>query len=847
MSSPEEKNLLRSLFDGLQRNGAGESSSAVTASVPVGSYEKQLHDCEEAREIVDSIIQLKEREKTANAGRLKAYTVYHLVRCIIQAHSVRVFKVKKCICGPLARLVHWFVTSINPERHDVVFRILLCEEEFDAEQLTVERVTGSTIANPRATSKREQPSIKMLLDLLSIGLAGRETDAVIDLLSLSLPHLRKQSGAVSDAEENSTLLSSWILALGSKELLSLFLNPLIVKDVTSMQMVPENCMEISVGYPTTVTWSDNRTDFKKRGEVGPRRRPDDLIFDILKSAVSASAIERFFTNLVNCYDGTFDFSKTQLHVALDAALSKGNVHAFQILSERLTENLRMNRCLMLSIVEYFFVSPVVYQCSEPSYNQVCSLISSLVKNSDPKMVSPLFFKSCMGCFMDNECASHKNMGWLHERLMFLSFFFERDGSFVDTSLISTRFIESVCNVFLFVRELNKSAVSPAFRSIMNYCHQHTSHLVFSFILKVASQNTSDFRVLLEAAGSNDMLEIWAKKGNMKDTGDLLKVLSETDPEFCEWPLKALRMRLHTVGGAAAVAGVDDDSVCRSVCQLLIDVAATQPGFAEIARDCLNKLALLMGCRWKSHVVNTLMQTPESLVHDAMPEEGFKKLLEIFLFNPDEDSRRLDNFLLTILDCVKQIDSSEEFKFFDKLLKYLKTLPQPQRNASCNALAPILHRIFELLQEDRPDSEILKELVRFVINKGSRETQVEVSNVEVPQSYQLNPFSSAKFPEGDNIQAGEASIEDLDTLIKTFQKKDLSLENVSMRQAILKSSGRERIRRQSSSFKSGRHKQNNTFILTKTTEENIRMIKEKIDDGYPVLLIGTTGVGKVSYC
>ena len=92
-----------------------------------------------------------------------------------------------------------------------------------------------------------------------------------------------------------------------------------------------------------------------------------------------------------------------------------------------------------------------------------------------------------------------------------------------------------------------------------------------------------------------MLETWAKKGDMEDTSDLLKVLQQMNPKFCEWPLKALRMRLHTVGGALAVARVDDDTVCPAVCQLLIDVVVSQPGFAEIARDCLNKLALLIDC------------------------------------------------------------------------------------------------------------------------------------------------------------------------------------------------------------------------------------------------------------
>ncbi len=846
MSSPREKHLLQSLFNVLRRNGAEESSSTATASSTADSSCKELDDYEETREIVDSIIQLKEEEKTANAGLLKPETIYHLGRCIIQAHSVRVFKARKCICGQLARFIHWFLNSIDPARHDSTFRLLLREEEFDAEQLTVERITNprTNIKHlPRATSKREQPSISMLLNLLSIGLAGQETDAVIGLLSLSLLHLRKLSGAVSDAEENSTLLNSWTMALGSEELMKLFFNPLIIKKVTSRQVVPENCEKLSVGYPTTVTWSDNKTDYKKRGDVGPRRRPDDLIFHILRSAVSASAINCFFANLVNCYDDTFDFSKTQLHAALEVTLSK-EVDAFQILCDKLTENLRMNRCLVLSTVEYFFVSPVVYRGNEPSYDQVRSLTAFLVENSDPKFVPPLFFKSCIDCFVSKECTSQHNRGWLHERLVFLSFFFEREGSFVDTFVINTSLIEYVCKVFLFVWELGES-VFPAFRSIMHYCQQHTSHIVFSSFLKVSSQNANNFRMLFDAAGSGDMLRTWAMKGDMEDTSDLLKVLSQMNPRFCEWPLKALRMRLQTVGGSSAVARVDDDTVCRTVCQLLIDVAVSQPGFADIARDCLNKLALLMDCHWKSHVVNTLMLTPETLVHGEMPEEGFKKLLDIFLFNQEEDSRRLDNLLLTFLNCVNQIDASKEVKFFDNLLKYLKTLPQSQRNASCHALAPILHRIFELLEEDRPDSETLKELVRFVINKGSREKQVEVSSVDVPQSYQLNPFSSAKFPEGEDIQAGEASIEDLDALITTFKSKTPNLENVSMRQAILKRGRRVGLRRHCSIGLTSGELTQGAFIPTETTEENIRMIKEKIDDGSPVLLIGTTGVGKVS--
>ena len=252
MSSPEEKNLLQSLSDLLHRNGAGESSSTATSSSTAYSSCQERDNYEETREIVDSIIQLKEEEKTANAGRLKAETVYYLGRCIIQAHSVRVFKARKCICGQLARFIHWFLNSIDPARHDATFRILLCEEEFDAEQLTVEKITNprTKIRYPRATSRREQPSISMLLNLLSIGLAGQETDAVIGLLSLSLPHLQKLSGAVSDAEENPTLLNSWSVALESEELMKLFFNPLIVKKVTSRQVVPENCKELSVSYPT---------------------------------------------------------------------------------------------------------------------------------------------------------------------------------------------------------------------------------------------------------------------------------------------------------------------------------------------------------------------------------------------------------------------------------------------------------------------------------------------------------------------------------------------------------------------------------------------------------------------
>ena len=124
-------------------------------------------------------------------------------------------------------------------------------------------------------------------------------------------------------------------------------------------------------------------------------------------------------------------------------------------------------------------------------------------------------------------------------------------------------------------------------------------------------------------------------------------------------------------------------------------------------------------------------------------------------------------------------------------------------------------------------------------------QVEVSRVDVPQSYQLKPFSSAKFSEGEDIQAGEVSIEDLDTLITMFKSKIPNLENVFMRQAILKKGRRGGLRRHCSIALTSGELTQGAFVPTETTEENIRMIKEKIDDGSPVLLIGTTGVGKVS--
>ena len=285
---------------------------ALEALSDEGRLEQQSLD--NARNSIKTFIQYNSVE--AEQHELTELGSKALMRCVVYAYAVGVFERKGELCGPLARLFEWFVRQTDAETQRDFWDVLLFSRQYDASKLRVVDVTNRK-HQKRQTQSKEEPDLGILLDLLSVPqCTGQEIDAIVSLIEMALHEMRTrivQPGSSSDAGEHDMVQKALRQIACSAELLTLFLNPLVINSVSWGQLPSQSCLEISVEEMTQLMWSDERQDRDCYCVIGPRKRPDDLIVDALRSLSFSDDVANLISGLSDAYVSSSDFAKKQLH------------------------------------------------------------------------------------------------------------------------------------------------------------------------------------------------------------------------------------------------------------------------------------------------------------------------------------------------------------------------------------------------------------------------------------------------------------------------------------------------------------------------------------------------------
>ena len=260
--------------------------------------------------------------------------VFH---CVIQPYATKVFQTNSLTCGPLARLLHWYMLCIDDAKRQSVWDVLLHAKEFDPSNLTVDKVTKG---KHKAKSKKKgaaKANIGIFVNLISVKhCSGQEMDAIIALVQMAIDEiddLVDDTGA-SDDEEGDLRAQSVSSLLASKPLLELYLNPLAVKETSNRSPFLLDCREPT--GPTEVAWTDGRSDHVIGGSIQQRLRPDELLLSTLKSAASTNAgVSTLFSNLADMCKADSPFAKSQVRKILDTVLAVQDDDLFAVLTKKI--------------------------------------------------------------------------------------------------------------------------------------------------------------------------------------------------------------------------------------------------------------------------------------------------------------------------------------------------------------------------------------------------------------------------------------------------------------------------------------------------------------------------------
>ena len=780
------------------------------------------------------------------------------IRCVIYAYAVRVFQQKGELCGPLARALEWFVRQTDAETQRDFWDVLLFSRQYDASKLRVADVTNGFYDKDKKveTQCNNQPDLDILLDLLSVPqCTGQEIDAIVGLIEMALYEMRThmvQAGSSSDTGEHDMVQKALGKAVCSTKLLSLFFNPLVVNSVSRGCLSSQQHLKFVVQESTQLTWSDGRGDCDSRCTIGPRKRPDDLVVNTLRSLSLRKDVIRLISSLSDAYVSSSAFAKSQLHnKILDVIFFSENTMMFDALCCNLQDGGIKTDSFVLDCLIYLFESSFLFReltafTVGDFYTFVCLSVNNVSLATPDR-----FFETCFKCITHVQSENNREKEWCFERLSLLRFFFS--GLCIPASNFNVDVFLSLGSLFLRTHldpdldRMRQGAedLSLTFRSFCQYCHRTADFCVFPCLLHLAHENGGHFCMPLRKSCSIEMIVRWTKHPKVDDARTLIDLFLRHNDDEGIWLRLALSWLMKSANGQQALQDAAiDESTWADVRNRILNQMSVPKGQSIDTVLCLTRLVCLLLNLHPEIVVPALKLTAHGIVNFEIPDNEFDLLMGTMtaaIYHSDVVIREL---LSDAFDEALAKDTLSEITFFNKLISFVKRQSEDDRRTLCSIINQLLHKLFHLLEKD--DDHVQKGNLTRLVNLGIEDitesgTAAETETV-IFQHMHLPPFFSATFPEGKTIQVDSASLDGIKMIASLFSRNQLNLASSSLRKEIL-STSETGARMESVDGLSGR--KGTSLIKTATTEENIQMIEEVVMHNRPVLLYGDSGVGKTA--
>lgn len=765
-----------------------------------------------AREAVNAMlsrgaVERDESQLTKNG----ACALYH---CVIKAFAVGAFRNKTPICGPLVTLLNWFIPKTDDKQRASVWNVLLLSQEFDANKLSVEIFIRNKIPKQKPSKEEEQPSIDLLLGLLSVqNLNGDEIGAIVDLLQLGMKSLEETpnlsflwNGRPLQIKPKDAAIKA---LLNSKPLLALFLNPLETNEMS-------------------------RDESVEMGLVGPRRHPDNLLLDALFfESVVSDDLDSFFRCLCSVYKLNSQSSKSQLLKIIErvfACDSRGALF-LSILSDS------NNQVLLASSLECLFVSSVCF--GESALEKISPFLISCAAKG---LARPSLLKEC-SLFMSADF-SESNRSLLIERLDLLSILFSRNVKTTSDDNLYPEFFLRLLDLFVFLE--NKSDLSEDHQSTNSDTGNDAFDVVSSTqaILIACQDKCTDFSLfslLLRAANSNfdqmsrflplctpSIIKKWPNHASSEDLSRFLHLYQFSDDDSVMMMTEALKSLLTSPSGIILLAdSLIPEEEWMSLFEKL-NALVVETDSKAFFLDCF--VHIFRALEKNVDLVFRALKTATChILSIELPNDVLDRLFSL-LFRQGFFEDRIDEYFAFLFETLIKLDSWHEITFFGALEAFLSNLSDRRR--VCKTLKGITATSFKILSKDN-DGKCTRDLINLLklILKTSKEAK------EFKQSENA-PFFSARTPKSQSPYRGGTQ-EDLVNLVEKLGKDQDKCNDVVLRESILDLDATK----QGKNLKCEANKPN--FIPTQTVRENIRKIEEMICDGHPILLYGSSGVGKVS--
>ena len=809
--------------------------SMLQEALKRASDEREDAALQDIRQAVDAImcrgsIETTETDLTKNGTAA-------FFQCIVQAHAVRVFKAKTIACGPLARILNWFVRKVSASQACNVYDILLRQREYDDSKLSVREVTAKKgVKVKKPLSETSGSSAEILLGMLTVrDVLGDDIDAVLSLLEHIVCDAPGSSDKTHGTNKNGPQIVEDILA--SQELLSLVFDPAI--DSSHEEETP-------LDETSEVTLDGDEVDVLQEGRPDTSKRAQKILLAAITARTSEEAFDTFVSHLIAVYQPSIPFIKTQLNGILETILSGTKVDIATLFLDGLCIGASDNNILLFHTIEFLFLSPLVhFTMSDVLFERICDLFSFCAENR-VSAAYPCFLDFCCQCVLNPDIIDEKPIEWICERLHFLSLFFAEESEFVQVSDLDKTFVESLFCLYLTLRDNLASidaedfpfTVSSDFKTISNYCHRKAPFSVFSCLLRVSHLNSHVFAVLSEEDCLARWLHKWCRNLEADDVTRLFNLCENMKNDNNAPLLMSLDVLLQSDDGRDAVRSIEKGSVnWPAVCEALL---CPSPGNTVVSSDALLAVIRLTSAvdRKESHYpIAALMSKMDQMLLCDIPSEDFKAFVNVLA---DKAVHQLNEWLTIAHDTAVEMESLKDVKLFDWLVQYVIDVPESKDDPLSTSLTSMLVKFFELLERNDANSalEKVKELVCLLIDGRFQSQNKEKPAQSSDDMTTVPAFFSAQFPQGKNIMSESTPLADLQRMVKTFGQSDLSLKSSHLRRTVL----------QTHEVPCSREKDVEpicSMILTPTTEENIARIEEVVADGNPVLLIGSTGVGKTA--
>ena len=824
---------------------------ALEALSDEGHLEQQSLD--DARNSIKTFIQYNSVE--AEQHELTELGSKALMRCVVYAYAVGVFERKGELCGPLARLFAWFVRQTDAETQRDFWDVLLFSRQYDASKLRVVDVTTGKYKK-RETQSKEEPDLGILLDLLSVPqCTGQEIDAIVALIEMALHEIRThivQPGSSSDAGEHDMVQKALKKIACSAELLTLFLNPLVINSISRWQLPSQSCLEISVEEMTQLMWSDERQDRDCYCVIGPRKRPDDLIVDALKSLSFSDDVANLISGLSDAYVSSSDFAKKQLYdKILNTIFFSENNMTFRALCFSLQNKEIKNNSLMLDMLSYLFESSFLFgeltALGIGDFYTFVSICASNICHSFPRC----FFDTWYRCIKSPQPGNNKDKVWRFERLSLTGLFFSDEVALIPATNLNVEVFQSIGSLFLFtdldpdlahLKQETKDLFSSALESFSHYCHNIADFCVFPCLLNLALENGGRFCMPLQKSCSMEMILRWTKRPKVDDVRTLVDLFLDHDDDKGTWLRLALSWLMKSANGQQALQDAAiDELTWAEVRDRILNLMRVPEGQSIETVLCLTRLMHLLLNLYPESTVPALELTAHGIVTFEMPDDEFDLLMGAMTRDMHQSDAAVKEMLSAAFEACLAKESLRDITFLDMLLSFVKRQSEEDKRALCSIINQLLHKVFDLLEKDK--DHIQKESLMKLVYLGieGRTTEADTA-ADVSQDMSLQPFFSATFPEGKTVQIDTASLDGVRKMARVLGHQQLKLTSASLRREILSPSDAEERKESAGDHPS---KKATSLIKTVTTEENILKIEEVVMHDRPVLLYGASGVGKTA--